>query len=128
MGVPDNILLKPGKLSDDEWEIMRKHTEFAYEMLWPIEYLHPALDIPMYHHERWDGTGYPKKLKGEEIPMAARIFAIIDVWDALISERPYKKAISRSEAITEINRQRGTHFDPQVVDAFIAYLSSNSGM
>ncbi len=124
MGIPDHILLKPGKLTEEEWVIMRKHTEFAYEMLWPIEYLHPAMDIPLSHHERWDGTGYPKNLKAEEIPIAARIFAIIDVWDALVSERPYKKPMSREAALAEIERLRGSHFDPQVVDAFVAYISS----
>jgi HD-GYP domain-containing protein (c-di-GMP phosphodiesterase class II) len=103
---------------------MREHPVYAYDMLWPIEYLRPALDIPYYHHERWNGAGYPKKLKGEEIPIAARIFAVIDVWDALRSERPYKKAMSREEALTEINAQRGIQFDPNVVDAFLEYIAS----
>jgi len=123
MGVPDQILLKPGKLTDEEWVIMREHPVYAYEMLWPIEYLRPALDIPYYHHERWNGTGYPKKLKDEEIPIAARIFAVVDVWDALLSERPYKKAMSRSEALTEIKSQRGIQFDPSVVDTFLEYIA-----
>ena len=90
MGVPDQILLKPGPLSESEWEIMRKHPVFAYEMLSPIEFLVPALDIPYCHHEKWDGTGYPRGLSGEDIPLAARIFAVIDVWDALRSDRPYR--------------------------------------
>jgi putative nucleotidyltransferase with HDIG domain len=123
MGVPDNILLKPGKLTDEEWLIMREHPRYAYEMLWPIEYLRPALDIPYYHHERWNGAGYPMKLKGEEIPIAARIFAVVDVWDALISERPYKKAMSQEEALREITSQSGIQFDPVVVEAFLAIIS-----
>jgi HD-GYP domain-containing protein (c-di-GMP phosphodiesterase class II) len=90
MGVPDNILLKPGKLTDEEWVIMRKHPQFAYDMLTPIAYLRPALDIPYCHHEKWDGSGYPRGLKGEQIPLVARIFAIVDVWDALSSDRPYR--------------------------------------
>jgi putative nucleotidyltransferase with HDIG domain len=124
MGVPDHILLKPGKLDDEEWVIMREHPVYAYDMLWPIEYLRPALDIPYYHHERWNGMGYPKKLKGEEIPIAARIFAVIDVWDALRSERPYKKAMSREDALNEIKTQRGIQFDPIVVDAFLEYIAT----
>ncbi len=125
MGIPDQILLKPGKLTGGEWEVMRKHPEYAYEMLWPIEYLRPSLDIPYYHHEHWDGTGYPKGLKGEEIPIAARIFAAVDVWDALLSDRPYKKAMSRLAAIAEIKSESGSHFDPQVVEFLLQYLSEN---
>lgn len=122
MGVPDEILLKPGKLTEDEWAIMRKHPQFAYELLWPIEYLRPALDIPYYHHERWDGQGYPEGLKGEKIPMAARIFSVIDVWDALRSERPYKHAMTREESIAIIRKGRGSQFDPRVVDVFLEYI------
>ena len=92
MGVPDHILLKPDKLTVEEWDIMRQHPVFAYEMLYQIEYLKPSLDIPYSHHEKWDGTGYPQGIKGEEIPLSARIFAIVDVWDALTSDRPYRKA------------------------------------
>lgn len=92
MGVPDNILLKPGLLTEEEWEIMRRHPFLAYEMLSPINYLRPALDIPYYHHEKWDGTGYPYGLKHDQIPLAARIFAVVDVWDALRSKRPYRPA------------------------------------
>ncbi len=126
MGIPDRILLKPGKLTDEEWSLMRKHPEFAYEMLWPIEYLRPALDIPYCHHERWDGRGYPRQLKGEEIPVAARIFAVIDVFDALTSDRPYRIAMSREKALAEIKSQRGRHFDPRVVDAFLEYMARNA--
>lgn len=125
MGIPDQILLKPGKLTEDEWNVMRKHPEYAYEMLWPIEYLRPALDIPYYHHEHWDGNGYPKGLKQEKIPIAARIFAAVDVWDALLSDRPYKKAMSRFAAIAEIKSETGSHFDPQVVEFLLKYLSEN---
>ena len=119
MGVPDSILFKPGPLTDEEWAIMRKHPEYAYEMLLPIQYLHPALAIPHYHHERWDGSGYPRGLRGEEIPLAARIFAVVDVWDALNSDRPYRKAWSKEAMLAYIQEQAGTHFDPQVVQAFL---------
>lgn len=98
---------------------MRKHPEYARMFLSQIEYLEPALDIPYCHHERWNGSGYPRGLKGEEIPLSARIFAVIDVFDALTSDRPYRKAWTRDEALEHIKRQAGTHFDPQVVDAFL---------
>jgi len=120
MGVPDNILNKTGPLSDEEWGLMRKHTIFAYEMLSPITYLRPALDIPHYHHEKWDGSGYPEGLKGEQIPLSARIFAIVDVWDALRSNRPYRKAWSDEKALAYILEHKGTHFDPKVVDTFMS--------
>jgi len=119
MGIPDSILLKPGKLTDEEWAIMRRHPVYAYEVLSPIAYLRPALDIPYYHHEKWDGTGYPKGLKGEQIPLAARIFAVADVWDALRSDRPYRKGWPEDEIATHIQAQAGTHFDPQVVEVFL---------
>jgi putative nucleotidyltransferase with HDIG domain len=124
MGIPDAILKKPGKLTGEEWVVMRKHPEYAYEMLWPIEYLRPALDIPYRHHERWDGSGYPSGLVAEEIPFAARIFAVVDVWDALISDRPYKSTMERDEALAEILSQRGILFDPRVVDVFAAYIAN----
>jgi putative two-component system response regulator len=118
IGVPDSILHKPATLTQDEWAIMRKHPQFGYEMLSSIEYLHPALDIPYAHHEKWDGTGYPRGLKGEEIPLSARLFAIADVWDALTSDRPYRSAWSEEEALAYIKEQSGKHFDPQVVELF----------
>ena len=127
MGVPDEILLKPGKLTEAEWTVMRKHPEFAHEMLLPIIYLRPALDIPYCHHEKWDGTGYPRGLKGEEIPLTARIFAVVDVWDALTSDRPYRSALSHEDALTYIRERTGRHFDPQVVDSFVALLERRSG-
>jgi len=120
MGIPDFILLKPGPLTDAEWEIMRKHPGYAYALLHPIAYLRPALDIPYCHHEKWDGTGYPRGLKGEQIPLAARLFAVVDVWDALRSDRPYRPAWSEEKAREHIRSLAGTHFDPQVVEAFLS--------
>lgn len=119
MSVPDNILLKPDKLTDAEMAIMREHPQRAYDLLLPIEYLHPALDIPYCHHEKWDGTGYPRGLKGEEIPLVARIFAVVDVYDALTSDRPYRRAWSREDAFEYIRQQAGKHFDPHVVEIFL---------
>jgi len=122
MGIPDRILLKPGPLTPEEWEIMKKHPVYAWELLSPIEYLRPAIDIPYYHHERWDGTGYPRGLKGEEIPLSARIFAVVDVWDALISDRPYRPAWPQEKALEHIKEQSGHHFDPRVVEKFLELL------
>jgi HD-GYP domain-containing protein (c-di-GMP phosphodiesterase class II) len=118
MGIPDNILLKEGTLTEKEWEVMRKHPEFAFNMLSTIPFLKKASDIPYCHHEKWDGTGYPRGLKGEEIPLGARIFALVDVWDALRSDRPYRKAWTDSDARDYITKQSGMHFDPIVVKAF----------
>jgi putative two-component system response regulator len=118
IGIPDSILRKPAPLSDEEWVTMRKHPQLAYDMLHPIEYLRPALEIPLNHHEKWDGTGYPRGLQGEAIPLAARLFAVIDVWDALTSNRPYRPAWTEAEALTYIREQSGKHFDPQAVDLF----------
>jgi HD-GYP domain-containing protein (c-di-GMP phosphodiesterase class II) len=106
---------------------MRKHPEFAHEMLLPILYLRSALDIPYCHHEKWDGSGYPRGLKGEEIPLTARIFAVVDVWDALTSDRPYRSALSPQKALSYIREGSGKHFDPQVVTAFIALLEQSMG-
>lgn len=119
MGIPDRILLKPGKLTDEEQRIMKKHPIYAYEMLYPIEKLRPALDIPYRHHEKWDGTGYPGGLSGKDIPLAARIFAIVDVWDALRSDRPYREAWPAARVRTHLRQETNTHFDPHVVDAFL---------
>jgi hemerythrin-like metal-binding protein len=115
MGVPDGILLKPGPLTDEEWIVMRKHTTFAFELLSPIHFLQTAVDIPYCHHEKWDGSGYPRGLKGEAIPLAARIFALVDVYDALTSDRPYRKAWPEEKVLDHIRSLAGTHFDPQVV-------------
>lgn len=119
MGIPDNILLKPGKLTEEEWEIMRKHPVFAYELFSPIAFLRSALDIPYCHHEKWDGTGYPRGLKAEQIPMVARIFAVVDVWDALRSDRPYRPAWSVEKTLEYIRNEAGKSFDPKVVEIFI---------
>ncbi len=122
LGIPDAILHKPGPLTDEEWAVMRRHPLYAYEMLSPIEYLRPALDIPYCHHEKWDGTGYPRGLKGKQIPLAARIFAVADVWDALTSDRPYRPAWSKERALAYLIEQKGRHFDPQAVDLFLREL------
>ena len=119
MGVPDGILLKPGPLTDEEWVVMKKHPALAYEMLSPIGYLRPALDIPYCHHEKWDGSGYPRGLKDTQIPLVARIFAIVDVWDALSSDRPYRARWAKEKVDEHIRSSSGAHFDPQVVDVFM---------
>ena len=119
MGIPDSILLKPNPLSDEEWKIMRKHPTYAYDLLSPIAYLQRALDIPYSHHERWDGTGYPRNLSREQIPIAARIFAVVDIWDALSSKRPYRGAWSPDRIQKYILSISGRHLDPNVVEAFM---------
>ena len=119
MGIPDSILLSPSKLSAEDWTIMRKHPQYAHDLLRPIAFLTPALDIPYCHHEKWDGTGYPFGLRGEEIPLQARIFAVVDVWDALCSDRPYRVAWPEEKVREHIHALSGTHFDPQVVDLFM---------
>ncbi len=126
MGVPDRVLLKPGPLDDDEWELMRRHPSLAREMLGPIAFLRPALDIPHCHHEKWDGTGYPQCLQEEAIPLAARLFAVVDVWDALRSNRPYRKAWERERVLDHIRGLSGTHFDPQVVQAFLVLMAESA--
>lgn len=118
MGIPDSILMKSEPLTPDEWEIMRQHPVYAYELLSPISYLRPALHIPYCHHEKWDGTGYPRGLRGEEIPLPARIFAVTDVWDALTSDRPFRHAWSLQDAFTYIANQAGKSFDPDITKAF----------
>ena len=118
LGIPDRILLKEGPLTKEEWAIMRQHPVLAYEMLSPIRYLHPALSIPYCHHERWDGTGYPQGLSGEQIPRSARLFAVVDIWDALSSDRPYRAAWPQERVYEHLRSLRGTHLDPQGVDAF----------
>jgi PAS domain S-box-containing protein/putative nucleotidyltransferase with HDIG domain len=126
MGIPDSILLKPDKLTEEEWEIMRRHPTFAYEMLSRIDYLRPALDIPYNHHEKWDGTGYPRGLKGEQIPRAARLFAIVDVWDALRSDRSYRKSWPREKVLEHIRSLSGTYFDPYAVELFLGEFDEYS--
>jgi putative nucleotidyltransferase with HDIG domain len=123
LGVPDGILLKSGPLTKEEWKAMKKHPTLAYEMLSPIRYLRQALEIPYYHHEKWDGTGYPHGLKGVQIPLFARLFAIIDVWDALTSDRPYRTGWTGKKALKHIQGLSGTHFDPEVVKAFMGIFA-----
>jgi HD-GYP domain-containing protein (c-di-GMP phosphodiesterase class II) len=120
MAIPDAILLKPGPLTDDEWAIIRKHPSYAYSLLSPIEFLHPAIDIPYCHHERWDGTGYPRGLKGEQIPLAARVFCLIDVYDALTSDRPYRAGWDKQRTLDHIRSQAGKHFDPAITELFLS--------
>jgi PAS domain S-box-containing protein len=122
MGVPDQILLKPDKLTDEEWVTMRQHPVHAYNLLKHIEFLAPAMDIPHYHHEKWDGSGYPEGLQGEEIPLHARIFAVVDVWDALRSDRPYRSSWSADRTRAYILEQSGKYFDPKVVDIFLGLI------
>jgi HD-GYP domain-containing protein (c-di-GMP phosphodiesterase class II) len=124
LGVPDSIVFKPGPLTPEEWEIMRRHPTYAYQILSPVTYLRPALDIPFCHHEKWDGNGYPRGLHGEQIPLSARIFAVVDVWDALRSNRPYRLAWSDEESLNYIRSQSGQHFDPQVVNVFLSIIIS----
>jgi hypothetical protein len=120
IGVPDAILLKPAQLTDDEWEFMRRHSAMGYRILAQVPYLRPAAKIVLAHHERWDGDGYPRRLKGENIPLGARIFALADTYDAIISDRPYRDGQSPDAALTEILRCSGSQFDPKVIEAFEA--------
>jgi response regulator RpfG family c-di-GMP phosphodiesterase len=122
MGVPDSILLKPSEFTREEWEIMSKHPQLAYDWLKPIAYLKEALVIPYCHHERWDGSGYPRGLKGEEIPLTARIFTVVDEWDAITSDRPYRTAWPQEKAVEYIRESSGTHFDPDIVEVFLNNL------
>jgi PAS domain S-box-containing protein len=128
MGVPDHILLKPENLGEDEWTIMRMHPVFAYQLLQPIEYLRPALDIPHFHHEKWDGSGYPDGLKGERIPLAARLFAVVDVWDAITHDRPYRAAWPHDRARRHIREGAGSHFDPRAVEFFLELLDQEGDL
>lgn len=127
MGVPDEILHKPGPLNEQEWEVMRRHPQFAYQMLKPISFLSQALDIPYAHHERWDGSGYPRRLRGDSIPVAARIFAVVDVWDALTNDRPYRLAWPKGRTLRYLRERSGRDFDPHVVNAFLHLISSTGG-
>jgi len=126
MVIPDEILRKPSELSPEEWQVVRKHPLSAYELLSPIPYLQKAIDIPYCHHEHWDGTGYPRGLKGEEIPLAARIFSVVDVWDALLSDRSYSRAWSKEKALAFIRDNAGSLFDPKVVEVFLDWIEDSS--
>ena len=127
LGVPDSILLKPGKLTDEEMALMKRHPEIAFDILSPIPFLREALDIPYLHHEKWDGSGYPRGLRGEDIPVPSRIFAVIDVWDALLSDRPYRPAWSEDRVIDYLKAERGRHFDPEIVDIFLGKILRAAG-
>jgi putative two-component system response regulator len=126
MGIADSILLKPASLTSNEWNEMRQHPVFAYELLRQIKFLQPALNIPYAHHEKWDGTGYPRGLCGEQIPLEARIFALADVWDALTSDRPYRKAMTREGVIQYIRENSGSHFDPNLAERFVKIMEQGS--
>ena len=125
ISIPDNILLKEGRLTDDEYAIMKRHSQFAFDVLYPIKYLRPAIDIPYCHHEKWDGTGYPRGLKGKEIPLAARLFSIVDVWDALTNDRPYRKAWAEGVVIEHIKQRSGKNFDPALVETFLSIIGNH---
>jgi HD-GYP domain-containing protein (c-di-GMP phosphodiesterase class II) len=123
VSMPDDILFKPGQLTEEEWAVMRRHPLIAAEILKPIAYLAPALPIPRFHHEKWDGSGYPDGLAGEDIPLAARLFAFADVYDALTSDRPYRRAWPKADALEYIHKNSGTHFDPQIAAVFIDMMA-----
>lgn len=128
IAVPDSILLKEGPLDDEEWKIMRQHPDTAYQMLHSISFLHEAIHIPYCHHERWDGTGYPRKLKGDEIPLAARLFSVLDVYDALRSDRPYRAGWSEERVRNYLKEKAGSQFDPFAVNAFIQMLEKEDAL
>ncbi len=123
LAIPDQILMKPGALDGPEREIIQNHTLFAKQMLSEIPFLQPAIVVAYSHHERWDGHGYPEGLKGEEIPLPARLFAVIDAWDALLSNRPYRQAWSAEDATHFIRENAGSQFDPHVVEVFLRIIS-----
>jgi HD-GYP domain-containing protein (c-di-GMP phosphodiesterase class II) len=125
MGIPDHILHKPGTLSEEEWDIMRQHPKYAYDLIYPIPYLRPALDIPYAHHERWDGSGYPRGLKGDDIPLAARIFAVVDIWDALLNERVYREAWPEEKVIDYLKNAAGIELDPDIVEIFLEMIQED---
>ena len=128
VAIPDDILFKPGPLDQGEWETMRRHPKYAVDLLSPIKYLEHAMEIPHWHHEKWDGTGYPDRIGGEEIPISARLFALVDVYDALISDRPYRKAWSKQDTMQYIESQSGSHFDPRLVPEFLNMVGISNHM
>ncbi len=128
MSIPDSILFKPGPLTDAEWQVMQQHPENACAWLEALDYLRPALDIPYSHHERWDGSGYPQGLAGKAIPLPARIFAVVDAWDAMLSDRPYRKALPPEKVIAQIKSESGSHFDPKVVEAFLTLVKQEPNL
>lgn len=123
LGIPESILFKPGPLTPEEWVIVRQHPIYAFQLLEPIEFLRPALDMPYAHHELWDGTGYPRGLKGDEIPLAARILAVVEVWDALRSDLPYRRAWEHEKAVQYVKDQSGRAFDPYIVERFLPLIA-----
>lgn len=125
IGIPDGTLLKPGTLAEEEWTMMRRHPVYAHKLLSRISFLRPALDIPYCHHERWDGSGYPRGLAGEDIPLAARVFAVVDVWDALRSDRVYRAAWPEERVRDHIRCLSGSHFDPSVAEAFLKLVEES---
>lgn len=125
LGVPDTILHKPGSLTEEEFQVMKQHPRYAYGLLYPIHYLRDALDIPCNHHEKWDGTGYPQGIAGEQIPLAARIFAIVDVYDALTNDRPYRKAWEKQKVLQHIKLESGKHFEPRLVEIFLREITKD---
>lgn len=126
ISIPNSILLKPEPLTGKEWDIMRRHPIYAYDLLLSIEYLHKAIDIPYCNRERWDRSGYPRGLKGEQIPIAARIFAVVDVWDALPSDRPYRTRWFEEKVIDHISSLAGIHFDPNVIKIFLKLVKGGT--
>jgi HD-GYP domain-containing protein (c-di-GMP phosphodiesterase class II) len=122
LAISDSILRKTGPLDSNEWKVMQEHPKFAFNLLKPIQYLRPSLDIPYCHHEKWDGSGYPRGLQGDAIPYPARIFSVVDVWDALTSDRPYRKAWQKEDALNYIRSKAGTEFDPNIVDEFVGLV------
>ncbi len=128
LAISDKILHKTGPLDNNEWQEMREHPRFAYNLLKPIHYLRPALDIPYCHHEKWDGSGYPRGLRADEIPFQARIFAVVDVWDALTTDRPYRAAWAKQDALSYIQSKAGTEFDPKVVEEFVDLVQSEQAI
>ncbi len=127
LGIPEQILQKPESLTKEEWSIIQKHPKYAYDLIYPVECLRPYLSIPFSHHEQWDGSGYPRGLCGEDIPLAARIFAVVDTWDSLVRDHPFRKAWRQREAIKYIKAMEGSQFDPQVTEAFIDMISGGPG-
>lgn len=126
MGVPDRILHKKAPLTHSEWEHLRRHPQYAFDLLYPISYLRPAIEVPYCHHERWDGKGYPRGLTGEEIPLTARIFSVVDVWDALLSDRAYRKAWPRQKVLAYIREEVGRQFDPRIAEAFLRMMENDT--
>jgi putative nucleotidyltransferase with HDIG domain len=126
MAIPDQILLKPGPLTEEEWQLIRTHPVQGYNMLLPVKFLRSALDIPYSHHEKWDGSGYPLGLAGEQIPFAARLFAVVDVYDALLSDRPYRRGWTKKKALEYIRSASGSHFDPGMVREFLKMIESKT--